>query len=101
MTTKVGNSDGNTTNSVPNQDNSEVNFIPALGESWAHATTTRLLLMFDKTSLRIPQEHSAAGLQKSKRLGSRRICKLVKSPHRASGSAFYDITERGLRDFVQ
>lgn len=67
MTTKVGNNDTS-------------KLVPALGESWGHATTTRLLL-------------SQAGQDPSIRR-----CTLVKSPHRAAGSALYQVRETGIRD---
>ena len=57
----------------------ESQLVPSLGESWAHATTTRLLLS--------STEHFSI-----------RQCSLVKSPHKASGTAFYDIRECGIRD---
>ncbi len=65
---------------------SDWKLIPALGESWAHATTTRLLLMNDEH--RHGQNHQ------------RRICKLCKSPHKPSGRALFSITQFGIRDCV-
>jgi RAD51-like protein 2 len=61
-------------------DNDSSKLVPALGESWGHATTTRILL-------------SQAGQDSS-------ICRctLVKSPHKAAGSALYQIRETGFRD---
>lgn len=57
----------------------ESKLVPALGESWAHATTTRILLSgTDHPSIR--------------------KCTLVKSPHKASGAALYDVRESGIRD---
>jgi RAD51-like protein 2 len=53
--------------------------VPALGESWAHAVTTRLIL------------ERQAGL-------THRICRLVKSPHKACGVAQLDVRECGIRD---
>lgn len=58
---------------------SESQFVPSLGESWAHATTTRLVLSCtDHLSIR--------------------KCSLVKSPHKAFGTALYDVRECGIRD---
>lgn len=54
--------------------------VPALGESWAHATTTRLILSSTLQS----QTH--------------RTCKLVKSPHKPCGVATYKVLECGIRD---
>lgn len=67
MTTKVG--------------EHEARLVPALGESWAHATTTRILL--SRT------DHPTI-----------RKCTLVKSPHKASGMAMYDVREAGIRDVL-
>ncbi|KAI2493436.1 Rad51-like protein [Fragilaria crotonensis] len=69
MTTKV------------NGDSSEV--VPALGESWAHAVTTRLIAEQPN-----PQE-------------STRICRLVKSPHKPCSVAHFDVREVGIRDVQQ
>ena len=63
MTTKVG-------------DNDTSKLVPALGESWGHAVTTRLLLSGDDI----------------------RRCTLVKSPHKAVGFALYRVVECGIRD---
>lgn len=49
---------------------------PALGESWAHAVTTRILL---------------------RREGDQRVCELTKSPRLASGTANFQVMERGIR----
>ena len=67
MTTKVG-------------DNDTSKLVPALGESWGHAMTTRILLsqVGDDSSIR--------------------RCTLVKSPHKAAGTALYEIRECGIRD---
>ena len=53
--------------------------VPALGESFAHATTTRLVLS------RSPSTND-------------RVCKLVKSPHLPTGQAKFAILEKGIRD---
>jgi RAD51-like protein 2 len=52
--------------------------VPALGESWAHATTTRLLLQ---------QENNKTY-----------TCRLIKSPNKAQGTATYTIANVGIRD---
>lgn len=65
MTTKVG-------------DNDTSKLVPALGESWGHATTTRVLLSDQGDDIR--------------------RCTLVKSPHKAAGSAIYRVVECGIRD---
>lgn len=51
--------------------------VPALGESWAHAVTTRLVL--------------------SHRGGDSRTCALVKSPRLPAASANYQVVEVGIR----
>lgn len=67
MTTKFGSS------------GTECRLVPALGESWAHATTTRLVLNSSS------QSHH-------------RTCNLVKSPHKPCGIATYKVLECGIRD---
>lgn len=58
----------------------ESRLVPALGESWAHATTTRLVL------------------SSSTQNDSQRTCTLMKSPHRPPGTATYKVLECGIRD---
>jgi RecA/RadA recombinase len=100
MTTKIGggvsNHDSNSSSSM-NNNNISGSVTPALGESWAHSTTTRLLLMFDhdSSSSTATQENGEYHLQ-----NQRRICKLVKSPHKAAGTASFRVTEFGLRDVI-
>lgn len=60
----------------------ESRLVPALGESWAHATTTRLVLSSNLSSSAQAQ----------------RTCTLVKSPHRPPGTATYKVLECGIRD---
>jgi RAD51-like protein 2 len=79
MTTKVGIS-GTSPNADPVL--GETVLVPALGESWAHATTTRLVLSSS------PSNTSDATC----------VCTLVKSPHRPSGVATYRVLECGIRD---
>ncbi len=64
-------------------ENDSSKLVPALGESWGHATTTRILLS------QVGQDSSI------------RRCTLVKSPHKAAGSALYQIREAGIRDPIQ
>lgn len=99
MTTKIGNHNENENSIVGNSrsngtSNSYV--IPALGESWAHATTTRILLTFDGN-----EGGGGFGCDEYGIPGERRICKLVKSSHRPAGIAYFTVTEFGLRDCVQ
>ena len=91
MTTKVGGISGSIENKMHNDIGNNRNasrLIPALGESWAHSTTTRLLLMTDDT---------AVGKSRNQQC---RICKLVKSPHRPAGTAAFTITEFGIRGAI-
>jgi RAD51-like protein 2 len=62
-------------------DNNVSRLVPALGESWAHAVTTRLMLSQDDPTS-----------------SSRRVCTLVKSPCMPSGTAYYQVMESGIRD---
>lgn len=55
----------------------KTHLVPALGESWAHAVTTRLLL--------------------SRQQQSSFSCKIVKSPHRPSGTAHFQVLRQGIR----
>lgn len=103
MTTKIGSNIGGSAGNDSNADmfNNNSSVVPALGESWAHSTATRLLLMFDN-SLENGNDSGGSmygdeyGIQ-----GQRRLCKLVKSSHRAAGIASFCVTEFGLRDCVQ
>jgi RAD51-like protein 2 len=54
--------------------------VPALGESWAHAVTTRLIL------------------EQQQPLSPVRTCRLVKSPHKPCSVAFYQVRDSGIRD---
>ncbi|KAL7469969.1 hypothetical protein ACHAXS_010217 [Conticribra weissflogii] len=63
--------------------------VPALGESWAHAVTSRV--MIDHQS-RLHSESSADGTDKDLR-----ICTLIKSPHKPQGTAEFIITDKGIR----
>jgi RAD51-like protein 2 len=57
--------------------------VPALGESWAHSVTTRLLL------------------EQSTNNTSHRTCTLVKSPHRPSGKAHFQVLPQGIRGMTK
>jgi RAD51-like protein 2 len=60
--------------------------VPALGESWAHAVTTRLVLQSEEEN----QQHPLPS--------RRRICRLVKSPRLPTNCAEFQILEKGIRD---
>lgn len=64
---------------------SQTKLVPALGESWAHAVTTRLLLTVDSNS------------QHSHQQELQRRCTLTKSPRMPNGSAIFTIVEAGVR----
>ena len=74
MTTKMTKSGTTTATS------SSSHLVPALGESWAHAVTTRLILS-----------------SPSQQQQQQRTCALVKSPRLASGVAHYQILDCGVR----
>jgi len=59
----------------------DTRLVPALGDSWAHSTTTRLLLSFDDSTM-----------------PTKRKCQLIKSPHKPGGMAYFAITDYGMRD---
>jgi RAD51-like protein 2 len=67
MTTKISN-------------NAKTLLVPALGESWAHAVTTRLLLS--------QQQHQQQ---------SNFTCQMVKSPHKPAGIAQFQVLPQGIR----
>ncbi|CAB9525025.1 and recombination protein RadA [Seminavis robusta] len=72
MTTKVA--------TTANTTDTESVLVPALGESWAHATTTRLLIASETNN------------------NNNRTCTLTKSPNRPSGVSTFKILEAGIRD---
>jgi RAD51-like protein 2 len=95
MTTKfVGDSIAlSSSDTAPTGTNSDGDFtsmcVPALGESWAHATTTRMLLS---------SSPSPVPANPKKRVAANRMCTLVKSPHRPAGIALFQIVKNGIRD---
>jgi len=62
--------------------------VPALGESWSHSTTTRLLLT---------QSGVRTGSEDGGSIDVRK-CRLVKCPHKAAGEATFQVTGAGIRD---
>ncbi|KAL7517859.1 hypothetical protein ACHAWX_002740 [Stephanocyclus meneghinianus] len=68
---------------------SGVKLVPALGESWAHSVTSRL--MIDHYS-RVNADASF-----TEAMEEWRICTLVKSPHKPPGTALFTITDKGIR----
>lgn len=77
MTTKFMSTMNSTGNEL-NTNNSSMKLVPALGESWAHAVTTRLVLSANEGN-------------------QQRICTLTKSPRLPTGSAAFQIVEAGVR----
>lgn len=63
--------------------------VPALGESWAHSVTSRL--MIDHYRNQMHTSDSSSGMDEV------RTCTLVKSPHKAPGTALFKITDKGIR----
>ena len=91
MTTKFASSpsNGNTisTSSAASKiisDNGDLpgEIVPALGESWAHATHTRLQLSLQ------PSTSTSE---------TKRVCALIKSPHQPAGTALFQIDKGGIR----
>lgn len=83
MTTKVFGQNSGGGSATTSSDNSGSQLVPALGESWAHAVTTRIVLSMP---------FADQGQQRDKR-----TCSLVKSPRLPSGIASYQIMECGVR----
>jgi RAD51-like protein 2 len=64
--------------------------VPALGESWAHAVTSRL--MIDHHC-----DFEATLSVTTAPMSEMRTCTLVKSPHKPTGTALFTITDKGIR----
>lgn len=108
MTTKLG--DGGR-RAAPSSSSLSTKIVPALGESWAHATATRLLLSHERSCGERENEDEGDSYDDddkdlaNKRQGGtdnrrvqHRICTLVKSTNRPSGTARFRILEIGIRD---
>lgn len=65
--------------------------VPALGESWAHSVTSRLMI----DHYRHPDTDALSA--NATRMKEVRTCTLVKSPHKPPGSALLMITDKGIR----
>jgi RAD51-like protein 2 len=85
--------------SASNNNSNSTSVVPALGESWAHAVTTRLLLSANAnanaTTENTPENSSGYGQQPDPQ--HERSCQLIKSPRLPSGQADYCITAEGVR----
>jgi hypothetical protein len=115
MTTKMGNNNNSNGNSNSSGiSNAGVSVVPALGESWAHATATRLLLSketyFSVERVAASDDNDSDNdndddndethqLEREVRRESR-TCSLIKSAHRPNGTARYRILEDGIRDMA-
>jgi RecA/RadA recombinase len=64
--------------------------VPALGESWAHSVTSRLMIDFYHRHVPNGASHGGA-------MGEVRTCSLIKSPHKPNGTALFMITDKGIR----
>jgi RAD51-like protein 2 len=71
------NSNNNNNNTYETKDDRQAVLVPALGESWSHASTNRIRLSHVD--------------------GNVRVATLMKSPSLAQGRAFYRITPAGVR----
>jgi len=69
-----------------NNNKSGTKLVPALGESWAHSVTSRLIIDHYR------QLHTTDGS-----MDEVRTCTLVKSPHKPSGTSLFKITDKGIR----
>ena len=67
--------------------------VPALGESWAHSITTRLMV----DHYRHFHDTGESGAVNAHGMDEVRTCTLVKSPHKPNGTALFMITDKGIR----
>mmetsp|Transcript_1688 Transcript_1688/g.3700 ORF Transcript_1688/g.3700 Transcript_1688/m.3700 type:complete len:521 (+) Transcript_1688:65-1627(+) len=73
--------------------NTGTKLVPALGESWAHSITSRLMIDHYR-------HFHNAGTSTSTiphNMDEVRTCTLVKSPHKPNGTALFMITDKGIR----
>ncbi|KAG7361584.1 DNA repair and recombination protein radA [Nitzschia inconspicua] len=110
MTTKIVQTKGGNSS---NSSNTLSTNVPALGESWAHATTTRLLLKMkeflvaETTTATTPEDENDDHHTPSKQdiyppqLRQDRTCTLIKSPNRPPGTVPFRITKDGIRDIAK
>lgn len=64
--------------------------VPALGESWAHSISSRLMIDHHR-------HFEATSPMTTAHMGEVRSCTLVKSPHKPTGTALFTITDKGIR----
>eukprot|EP00578_Thalassiosira_sp_NH16_P031311 CAMPEP_0181078316 /NCGR_PEP_ID=MMETSP1071-20121207/1418_1 /TAXON_ID=35127 /ORGANISM="Thalassiosira sp., Strain NH16" /LENGTH=495 /DNA_ID=CAMNT_0023159617 /DNA_START=303 /DNA_END=1790 /DNA_ORIENTATION=- len=65
--------------------------VPALGESWAHSVTSRLMIDHYRPF------HTDTSSSTDTHMDEVRTCTLVKSPHKPTGTALFMITDKGIR----
>lgn len=75
---------------VPAASASTSSLVPALGDTWAHAITTRLLLHWDHSGLYAMSNNSGQRRQ--------RVATLVKSPAMPLQSVAFVVNRKGIRD---
>lgn len=68
--------------------------VPALGDSWGHVPTTRLMLSWQRAS---PSSSSSSASSSSFSSSQRRIAELVKSPSLPPGRVEFEVTGEGIR----
>ena len=77
--------------------------VPALGDSWGHVPTTRLMLSWSWQQQQQQQEHgvgnasSTSSSFSSSSSRQRRVAELVKSPSLPPGRAEFEVTGEGIR----
>lgn len=94
MTTKIA-----SLSSSSNNGDGNTALVPALGESWAHATATRLLLSYANPYVAdfVVDESNIHGHQSQQQKYQHRTCELIKSSYRPSGTAKFIIVQEGIR----
>ena len=89
LTTRID-KDGNS-----NNPGGTTKLVPALGESWAHSVTSRL--MIDHHRFHADALSSLNSSTHISSMGEVRNCTLVKSPHKPTGTALFMVTDKGIR----
>ena len=81
LTTRIEKDGNSNTGSV-------TKMVPALGESWAHSVTSRLMIDHYRQFVHTSDTSSYSEI---------RTCTLVKSPHKPTGTSLFKITDKGIR----
>ncbi|KAL7453085.1 hypothetical protein ACHAWC_006230 [Mediolabrus comicus] len=74
--------------------NGGMKLVPALGESWAHSVTSRLIIDF--YNRHVPN-NGGLNSHGDGVMDEVRTCSLIKSPHKPNGTALFTITDKGIR----